>query len=67
MSSDSRSVVGKARALRLSPSKLGLLVRLDGKEKWLPLSCIHDDSEVYRPGDDGLLILKRWFAEREGL
>lgn len=67
MSSESRSVAGKAKGLRLSPSKQGLLVKLGEKEKWIPVSCIHDDSEVYRAGDEGLLVLKKWFAEREGL
>lgn len=67
MASDSRSIAGKAKALKLSPSKLGLLVKLDGKEKWIPVSCIHDDSEVYQPGHEGQLVLKRWYAEKEGL
>jgi hypothetical protein len=39
----------------------------DGKKTWIPKSVIHDDSEVYKMGTDGTLIVKRWFAEKEGL
>lgn len=34
---------------------------------WVPKSLIHDDSEVYKAGTDGKLVVARWFAEREGL
>lgn len=36
-------------------------------EKWIPKSQIHDDSEVYKPGTSGKLVITGWFAEREGL
>lgn len=35
--------------------------------QWFPKSVIHDNSEVYKTGTDGMFILKRWFAEKEGL
>lgn len=38
-----------------------------GERKWIPKSVIHDDSEVYKDGDSGTLVLKEWFAEKEGL
>lgn len=36
-------------------------------EVWVPKSVVHDDSEVYKEGDTGTLIVARWFAEKEGL
>jgi len=45
-----------------------LLVMLaDGEEKWIPKSVIHDDSEVYEPHDEGELVVKAWFAEKEDM
>jgi hypothetical protein len=37
------------------------------QERWIPKSQIHDDSEVYRAGHRGKLIITGWFAEKEGL
>jgi hypothetical protein len=36
-------------------------------EIWIPKSVIHDDSEVYKEGAEGKLVVARWFAEKEGL
>ncbi len=36
-------------------------------QMWVPKSVIHDDSEVYKAGTDGQLIVKLWWAEKEGL
>lgn len=44
-----------------------ILVVIDGDEKWVPKSCLHDDSEVYDEGDEGELAVKSWWAEKEGL
>ncbi len=50
-----------------------LLVELDGEEKWIPKSVIHDDSEVWTmrgdedEGREGKLIVKGWWARKEGL
>lgn len=44
-----------------------LLVKIEGDEVWIPQSVIHDDSEVYKQGDEGDLVIYRWFAEKEGL
>lgn len=44
-----------------------LLVRFaDGDTHWIPQSQIDDDSEVYRPGDEGTLIVNEWWAKKEG-
>lgn len=48
-----------------------LLVRAPGgRETWIPLSVVHDDSELYddsAPGGSGELVVFKWFAEKEGL
>lgn len=38
-----------------------------GDEVWIPKTCLHDDSEVYEKGHKGKLIVKAWWAAREGL
>jgi hypothetical protein len=44
-----------------------LLVELEtGDEVWVPQSVIHDDSEVYRAGDAGELVVLAWFARKQG-
>lgn len=54
-----------ATAKRETPK--ALLVEVEGEEKWVPKSLIHDDSEVYREGDAGTLVVPLWWAEKEGL
>ena len=46
-----------------------LLVVIEGEEKWIPQSVIHPDSEVFDADENstGTLIVKRWWAEKEGL
>jgi hypothetical protein len=39
----------------------------EGETKWAPKSAVHDDSEVHQKDDTGTLIVKRWYAEKEGL
>jgi hypothetical protein len=39
----------------------------DGTEKWIPKSVIEEDSEVYKIGTSGTLVVKQWFAEKEEL
>jgi len=49
-----------------------LLVWLEdiGEERWIPRSCIHQDSEVWdADGAEsvGEVIVRAWWAEKEGL
>jgi len=37
------------------------------KDEWIARSVIHDDSEVYKEGTKGTLILPRWYANKLGL
>lgn len=39
----------------------------DSEFVWIPKSVITDDSEVWKEGQlPGSLIVKRWFAEKQG-
>jgi hypothetical protein len=44
-----------------------VLVEADGVEAWIPQSQIHDDSEVWKEGDEGTLVIPEWLAEAKGL
>jgi hypothetical protein len=33
---------------------------------WIPQSQIDEDSEVYSKGDEGMLIVSEWWAEKQG-
>lgn len=57
-----------ARAIRATAQALLVDVGAkDGKPRWIPQSQIDDDSEVWKPGDEGDLVINAWWAEREGL
>jgi len=34
--------------------------------QWIPKSQVTDESEVYKPGTDGVLIITDWWAEKQG-
>lgn len=38
---------------------------LDGEE-WMPKAAIHDNSEVYKADTSGDLVVKSWFAQKQG-
>lgn len=46
-----------------------ILVVIDGmgKNLWIPKSQIHDDSEVYRDGQQGEVVVTQWWAGKQGL
>jgi hypothetical protein len=46
---------------------LALLCIIDDKQRWIPKSVVHEDSEVSGEGDSGTIVILRWFAEKEGL
>ena len=42
-----------------------LLCTKDGEpDFWVPKSQVSDDSEVYKVGTDGRIIMKGWWAEK---
>jgi hypothetical protein len=44
-----------------------ILVVCEGEETWIPASQVHEDSEVYKPGTEGTLVIPRWVAEMKEL
>lgn len=32
--------------------------------QWMPFSQVSEDSEVYKAGDEGTLIVTKWFAKK---
>ena len=52
----------------LRQTEKALLVEMpDGDRYWIPQKIIDDDSEVWREGQEGTLVLAAWWAEKEGL
>jgi hypothetical protein len=45
-----------------------LLCVIDGQEVWIPKSQIdEEESEVQEVGDEGILVIPTWLADRNGL
>ena len=38
----------------------------DGSSRWIPVSQVHEDSEVWLKGHEGNLVVTRWFAGQIG-
>jgi len=51
----------------LKETPLAILVLIAGEEHWIPKSQVDDDSEVWKEGDEGTLVITEWFATKEGL
>lgn len=48
--------------------KGGALIRFDdGEEVWIPTSQIHDDSDIWKKGESGKLVLTAWICEQKEL
>ena len=45
---------------------VGGLEKANGDPTWIPMIGVHDDSEVYREGDRGELVVKEWLAVIRG-
>lgn len=41
-----------------------LLCDIEGTDNWIPKSVISKDSEVKAKGDEGILVIKSWFARK---
>jgi len=51
----------------LRETSRAILVQIDNADVWVPKSVLHDDSEVREEGDEGILIVHYWWAEKHGL
>ena len=38
----------------------------EGKQVWVPKAVIHGDSEISGHGDRGVLLVKQWWAGKNG-
>jgi hypothetical protein len=50
-----------------SETEKALLCIIEGEQMWIPKSQITDDSEVWKQGDEGTLVITEWLAEQKGL
>ena len=58
--------IQQARCLRATDRAI-LVVSTDWPTPtWIPQGQVHDDSEVWRPGDTGTLVVSAWVAEQKG-
>jgi len=55
------------QAKAIAESEKAIKVVIDGEAHWIPQSQIHDDSEVWKKGDEGELVVTQWIAEQKGL
>lgn len=56
--------MGEGKCIRETDA--AILVRVDGEQHWIPKSNISDDSEVYKNGDEGGVVITQWLAEQKG-
>ncbi len=45
----------------------GIWVDIDGDDHFIPQSQIDEDSEVWKKGDEGVLIITDWLADERGM
>jgi hypothetical protein len=58
--------VSQGDAVAIAETDKALLVEIDGDEKWVPKSVIHDNSEVWKKGDEGTIVVEGWWGRAEG-
>lgn len=63
---DDRFVVGGLFTVKRESAKAILVTDESGGEYWVPKGQIHPDSEVYKAGTSGILIVTRWIAKQKG-
>ena len=56
-------------AVCVAASSKAIRVRLEDRDEeiWIPQSVVSEDSEVWKPGDRGTLIIPEWFALKNGM
>lgn len=67
MNDESHSL-GNGKCIRETDKAILVKLDDDDSERWIPKSQLHDDSEVFDElgNADGEVIVKLWFAEKEG-
>lgn len=62
---DEKVRIDNATALRATDK--ALIIEIEGDEYVIPNSQIDDDSEVYKVGQTGTLVISAWIAQKKGL
>lgn len=62
-----RVIKATDRALLVTAPELPEHPVFGNREKWIPRSVVHEDSEVYDAGHEGTLLIFTWWAEKESL
>ena len=52
--------------LVIHETEKALLCQIKGEEHWIPKSVIDDDSEVWKNGQEGELVVAEWWTEKNG-
>ncbi len=55
------------KGLRFTKLELALWCSIEGEEVCIPQSQIDDDSEVWKPGQEGKLVISEWLAIQKEL
>ena len=62
-------MIWKGKVLVAGFSKRALLCTHENEDAWIPLSMIHNDSEIWsidQLGETGVLAIPEWLAEKKG-
>ena len=62
-----RETVSFDEVVAIKETDASLLCVIEGKKVWIPKSQIDDDSEVYKDGHEGTLVISEWIATERGL
>ena len=57
----------KVKADCRAETTAAIKVFIGNEEYWIPKSQVDDDSEVWKDGDDGELIISEWIATQKGI
>lgn len=63
--SDEMTAIENVTCTQQTPK--AILCDIDDEPVWIPQSQVHDDSEVWKVGDEGTLVVTTWFAKKAGL
>jgi len=59
--------VYKDATIEHETDKAVLIKLASGATHWVPKSQLHDNSEAWRKGDTGTVVINGWFAEKENI
>lgn len=64
--SDETFKIEKAKCIQERPKAILVEAPIWPQAMWIPQSQVHDNSEVWKEGDTGRLVVSLWFAEQRG-